>query len=225
MKSENKKAMVQAGNAWHALRVMGELVDGYDVLSGMTKSVTFFGSARISDDTHKYYTASREMGAYAARKGYNVITGGGPGLMEAANRGAIDAKDIMKKEFNEILDIKSVGIGIELPFEAGNNQYVDSKYNLIFRYFFIRKLMMMNFSELYVGLPGGFGTIEEVFEIITLMQTEKLPKKPVVLYGASYWTPLMTCIQTMVDEGMASKEDLDLITIIDSPDELKKFLI
>jgi len=214
MKEENKKAMVQAGNAWQALRVMGELVDGYDALDGMENGVTFFGSARINDDTHPYYVKSRELAKLVADSGYNVITGGGPGLMEAANRGAKDSKE----------DIISCGIGIELPFEASNNKYVDYDHNLIFRYFFIRKLMMMNFSELYIGLPGGFGTIEEVFEIITLMQTKKLPMKPVVLFGAKYWTPLMQCIETMVEEGMASKEDLDLITIIDKPEEIIKFL-
>lgn len=225
MNRNNDKAITQAGNAWHALRVMGELVDGYDMLEDISKSVTFFGSARINDENHKYYKNSRKMGELAAQYGYNVITGGGPGLMEAANRGAIEAREsVPEHTSSQVMNIKSVGIGIELPFEAGNNKYVDDKYNLIFRYFFIRKLMMMNFSELYVGLPGGFGTIEEVFEIITLMQTKKLPKKPVVLFGASYWTPLMNCIKNMVDEGMASKEDLDLITIIDSPEELKIFL-
>lgn len=213
-KTSNKKAMVQAGNAWQALRVVGELVDGYDVLDGMENAVTFFGSARINDDQHPYYIGSREMGKIVADHGYNVVTGGGPGLMEAANRGAKDSD-------NKVI---SCGIGIELPFEAGNNEYVDSKYNLIFRYFFIRKLMMMNFSDLYVGLPGGFGTIEEVFEIITLMQTEKLPKKPVILYGKKYWTPLMECIKTMIEEGMASEHDLDLITVIDDPNEIKRFL-
>jgi uncharacterized protein (TIGR00730 family) len=214
MKKKNEKAMVQAGNAWQALRVVGELVDGYDVLDGMEKAVTFFGSARINDENHPYYVGSREMGKIVADYGYNVITGGGPGLMEAANRGAKDSDN----------NVISCGIGIELPFEAGNNQYVDSNYNLIFRYFFIRKLMMMNFSDLYVGLPGGFGTIEEVFEIITLMQTEKLPKKPVVLFGEKYWTPLMDSMKAMVEEGMAGKEDLELITIIKEPRDIIKFL-
>jgi uncharacterized protein (TIGR00730 family) len=214
MKKKNEKAMVQAGNAWQALRVVGELVDGYDVLDGMEKAVTFFGSARINDENHPYYVGSREMGKIVADYGYNVITGGGPGLMEAANRGAKDSDN----------NVISCGIGIELPFEAGNNQYVDSNYNLIFRYFFIRKLMMMNFSDLYVGLPGGFGTIEEVFELITLMQTEKLPKKPVVLFGEKYWTPLMDSMKAMVEEGMAGKEDLELITIIKEPRDIIKFL-
>jgi len=211
---ENKKAMVQAGNAWQALRVMGELVDGYDALSDMKKGVTFFGSARINDENHPYYIKSRELAKIVADSGYNVITGGGPGLMEAANRGAKDS----------VVGGISCGIGIELPFEASNNKYVDDDYNLIFRYFFIRKLMMMNFSELYIGLPGGFGTIEEVFEIITLMQTKKLPERPVVLFGEKYWAPLMECIKTMVEEGLASRTDLDLITIIDKPEEIKRYL-
>lgn len=214
MEQKSNKAMIQAGNAWHAMRVMGELVDGYDVLSDMTNAVTFFGSARINDENHKYYKDSRSLGKIVADQGYNVITGGGPGLMEAANRGARDSDS----------DALSCGIGIELPFEAGNNDYIDSKYDMTFRYFFIRKLMMMNFSELYIGLPGGFGTIEEVFEIITLMQTEKLPKKPVVLYGEKYWRPLLNCIENMVDEGMASKKDLDLIHVIDDVNDIIEYL-
>lgn len=219
MDNQNKKAMIQAGNAWQAFRVVGELADGYDTLDGLTKSITFFGSARINDENHKYYKSAREMGKISLEAGYNVITGGGPGLMEAANRGAFDAK-----ELNSELKAKSIGIGIELPFEGGNNKYIDSKFNLIFRYFFIRKLMMMNFSDIFVGLPGGFGTIEEVFEVITLMQTDKIPKKPVVLFGVSYWTPLINSIENMIEEGMASKKDLDLITLIDSTDQLNKFL-
>lgn len=209
-----EKSTIQGGNAWQALRLMGEIVDGYDTMGNIKKGVTFFGSARIKED-NKYYKDTMKMSKIASKRGYDVITGGGPGLMEAANRGAYKVND----------ETKSVGIGIELPFEAGNNPYINFDYNLTFRYFYIRKVMLINFSEVYVGLPGGFGTLEEIFEVITLMQTNKLPKRKVVLYGKEFWKPLLKWVNDrLLEDGLISVKDLDLIEIIDEPKEIKKFL-
>ena len=180
----------------------------------LKKVSPFFGSARIKED-NKYYKDTMKMSKIASKRGYDVITGGGPGLMEAANRGAYKVND----------ETKSVGIGIELPFEAGNNPYINFDYNLTFRYFYIRKVMLINFSEVYVGLPGGFGTLEEIFEVITLMQTNKLPKRKVVLYGKEFWKPLLKWVNDrLLEDGLISVKDLDLIEIIDEPKEIKKFL-
>jgi uncharacterized protein (TIGR00730 family) len=213
-KDNIEKAHVQAGNAWQALRMMGELVDGYDTMGDLNgKSVTIFGSARTKPED-KYYKDTVKIAKICAKKDYNVITGGGPGLMEAGNKGAYKVNP----------NTKSIGIGIELPFEAGNNDYVNLDFNLTLRYFYIRKIMLMNFSDIYIGCPGGFGTLEEVFEVITLMQTNKLPKRKVILYGKKFWKPLMKWVKTLVDEGTISEKDLEMIELIDSPKEIKKYL-
>ena len=191
---------------WRVLRIMGEFVDGFDVLARVGMAVTVFGSARVKEDS-PYYDAAREVGRGLAERGYAVITGGGPGLMEAANRGALEAGGL------------SIGCNIELPHEQSPNPY--SNLSIDFRYFFVRKTMFVKYSEAFVVFPGGFGTLDELFEALTLIQTGKVERFPVVLYGSEYWSGLLDWIrERSLDEGMVSQADLDLIQVVDSTDEV-----
>jgi uncharacterized protein (TIGR00730 family) len=191
---------------WRVLRIMGEFVDGFDVLARVGLAVTVFGSARIKADS-PYYAAAREVGAGIARRGFAVITGGGPGIMEAANRGANEAGGL------------SIGCNIELPHEQSPNPYAN--LSIDFRYFFVRKTMFVKYSEAFVVFPGGFGTMDELFESLTLIQTGKVKRFPVVLYGSRYWGGLLDWIrETLLLEGMVSADDLALVQVVDSPDEV-----
>ena len=186
---------------WRIMRITGEFVSGFDALAGLGPAVTVFGSARTAE-SDPMYGAAREMGAALAKAGFATITGGGPGIMEAANRGAQEAGGI------------SVGANIELPFEQGMNPYVTVPLN--FRYFFVRKTMFAKYAEGFVCFPGGFGTLDELFESLTLIQTGKLGVFPVVLFGRSYWQGLMEWIaQTVLAEGKIAAQDLDLLTVTD----------
>ncbi len=191
---------------WRVLRIMGEFVDGFDVLARVGLAVTVFGSARINADS-PYYAAAREVGAGIARRGFAVITGGGPGIMEAANRGANEAGGL------------SIGCNIELPHEQSPNPYAN--LSIDFRYFFVRKTMFVKYSEAFVVFPGGFGTMDELFESLTLIQTGKVKRFPVVLYGSQYWGGLLDWIrETLLVEGMVSADDLALVQVVDSTDEV-----
>jgi uncharacterized protein (TIGR00730 family) len=191
---------------WRVLRIMGEFVDGFDMLARIGMAVTVFGSARIKEGS-PYYDAAREVGRGLAERGYAVITGGGPGLMEAANRGALEAGGL------------SIGCNIELPHEQSPNPY--SNLSIDFRYFFVRKTMFVKYSEAFVVFPGGFGTLDEVFEALTLIQTAKVERFPVVLYGSEYWTGLLDWVRgRLLAEGMVSQSDLDLIQVVDSTEEV-----
>ena len=191
---------------WRVLRIMGEFVDGFDVLARVGLAVTVFGSARVKADT-PYYAAAREVGAGIARRGFAVITGGGPGIMEAANRGASEAGGL------------SIGCNIELPHEQSPNPYAN--LSIDFRYFFVRKTMFVKYSEAFVVFPGGFGTMDELFEALTLIQTAKVKRFPVVLYGSEYWGGLLDWIQgTLASEGMVSSDDLALVQVVDTTDEV-----
>src|SRR5215217_6753368 len=173
-------------DTWRVFRIMGEFVEGFDDLATVTRGVSVFGSARTPPE-HAQYRAAQETGALLARAGFAVITGGGPGIMEAANRGAYEAGGI------------SIGCNIELPFEQGTNAYVDVSVN--FRYFFVRKTMFMKYAEGFVIFPGGFGTMDELFEALTLIQTGKVRNFPVILFGSSYWGGLLDWIRnTMLVE-------------------------
>jgi uncharacterized protein (TIGR00730 family) len=190
---------------WRVLRIMGEFVEGFDSLAQLGPAVTIFGSARVTPDNPQYEQA-REMARLLAEAGFAVITGGGPGIMEAANRGARDAGG------------QSVGCNIELPFEQGTNAYVDISIN--FRYFFVRKTMFIKYAEAYVIFPGGFGTMDELFEALTLIQTGKIQNFPVILFGCDYWQGLLDWIRaTMLDEGKISPEDLNLLVVTDDVEE------
>ncbi len=191
---------------WRVMRIQSEFVEGFGALSELPRAVTVFGSARTQRDSATY-RLGREIGAALAREGFAVITGGGPGTMEAANRGANEAGGL------------SVGLGIELPFEQGLNQWVDLGIN--FRYFFARKMMFIKYSQGFVCLPGGFGTLDELTEALTLVQTKKVTKFPVVLFGSSYWGGLVDWIKgTILAEGNISPGDMDLLYVTDSIDDM-----
>ena len=186
---------------WRVLRIQAEFVEGFGSLAELPAAVTVFGSARTSRD-HPEYAQGLELGAALARAGLAVITGGGPGVMEAANKGACEAGG------------QSVGLGIELPFEQGLNEYVDLGIN--FRYFFARKTMFVKYSQAFVCLPGGFGTMDELFEALTLVQTRKVTRFPIVLLGRDYWSGLVDWLRTtMLAAGKVGEADLALITVTD----------
>jgi hypothetical protein len=191
---------------WRVLRIMGEFVDGFDVLARIGLAVTVFGSARIKPDS-PYYAAAREVGRGIAERGYAVITGGGPGIMEAANRGASEADGL------------SIGCNIELPHEQAPNPYAN--LSIDFRYFFVRKTMFVKYSEAFVVFPGGFGTLDELFESLTLIQTGKVKRFPVVLYGSDYWSGLLEWMRgRLLAQDMVSEEDLALLQVVDTTEEV-----
>jgi uncharacterized protein (TIGR00730 family) len=190
---------------WRVFRIMGEFVEGFDTLAKTGRAVAIFGSARVPVG-HPQYNAARETARMVAEAGYAVITGGGPGIMEAANQGAVDGGGL------------SIGCNIELPFEQGTNPYVEVSIN--FRYFFVRKTMFVKYSEAFIIFPGGFGTMDELFEALTLIQTGKIRDFPVILFGIDYWSGLLDWIrETMLHEGKISADDLELLVVTDSPHE------
>ena len=190
---------------WRVLRIQSEFVEGFDALSDLSPAVSIFGSARTKPD-HPMYVAAEEIGRRLVDRGFAVITGGGPGIMEAGNRGAHAA------------DGTSVGLGIELPHEQGMNEYITLGVN--FRYFFARKMMFLKYSQGFITMPGGFGTLDELFEALTLIQTGKVTHFPMVLFGRDHWAGLLDWVRGSIAEGgYISHEDLDLITVTDDVDE------
>jgi uncharacterized protein (TIGR00730 family) len=191
---------------WRVLRIQAEFVEGFGLLAELPRAVSVFGSARTPRD-HPHYAAGAAIGAALAQAGYAVITGGGPGAMEAANRGASEAGGL------------SVGLGIELPFEQDLNEWVD--VGIAFRYFFVRKTMFVKYAQAFVILPGGFGTLDELFEALTLVQTRKVTRFPVILFGTEYWSGLIDWIRnTLAPTGTINAADLDLITVTDDIGEV-----
>jgi hypothetical protein len=191
---------------WRVLRIQSEFVEGFGLLAELPRAVSVFGSARTPAD-HPHYAAGVAIGAALARAGYAVVTGGGPGAMEAANRGACEAGGL------------SVGLGIELPFEQELNEWVD--LGITFRYFFVRKTMFVKYAQAFVILPGGFGTLDELFEALTLVQTRKVTRFPVILFGTEYWSGLLDWIRTtMAATGTISPADLELLTVTDDVAEV-----
>jgi uncharacterized protein (TIGR00730 family) len=191
-----------ARDPWRVLRIQSEFVEGFDTLSTVPSAVTVFGSARVQRGA-PYYELGRELGAALATAGYPVITGGGPGLMEAVNRGAHENGGY------------SIGLGIELPFEQNLNEWVDLGIN--FRYFFVRKTMFVKYAQAFICLPGGFGTLDELFEALTLVQTRKVVQFPIVLLGKTFWEPLLAWVRgTMAAEGLVSEADIELLQVTDS---------
>lgn len=190
---------------WRVMRIQSEFVEGFGALAEIPKAVTVWGSARISPG-HPWYALGRETGRLLHGAGYAVITGGGPGLMEAANRGCAEAGGL------------SIGLGIELPHEQGLNDWVNLGLN--FRYFFVRKTMFLKYAQAFICLPGGFGTLDELFEALVLVQTGKVSRFPIVLVGTDYWSGLAEWIRTrMVTEGLVSEGDPDLFLLTDDPAE------
>jgi uncharacterized protein (TIGR00730 family) len=195
---------------WRVMRIQSEFVEGFGTLAELGRAVSVFGSARTTADDPRYSQA-RELGRRLAAQGYVVITGGGPGVMEGANRGAVEGEGV------------SVGLGIELPFEQRLNDWVDIGIN--FRYFFARKTMFLKYSQGFVVFPGGFGTMDEMFEALTLTQTGKVTQFPVILVGCDYWSGLLDWLRTQVaPAGNIDVADLDLITCTDDLDEVMRVL-
>jgi uncharacterized protein (TIGR00730 family) len=196
---------------WRVLRIQAEFVEGFGLLAELGQAVSVFGSARTRPGTAEY-EAAEQIGSRLVSAGYAVITGGGPGIMEAANKGAASAGGV------------SVGLGIELPMEQGLNEYVE--IGLEFRYFFVRKTVFVKYSQAFVVLPGGFGTLDELFEAVTLVQTGKITRFPIVLVGSEYWKGLREWItETMLPEGKVSSADPDLIQVADDPDEVVRIIV
>ncbi len=190
---------------WRVLRIQSEFVEGFGTLAELGPAVSVFGSARTAPENPSY-AAAEQLGRRLAQAGRAVITGGGPGIMEAANKGAAEAGGV------------SVGLGIELPFESGLNAYVNLGIN--FRYFFARKTMFVKYAQGYVVMPGGFGTLDELFEALTLVQTQKVTSFPVVLFGSAYWQGLLDWFsQTALEHGSVAQRDLDLLQVTDDLDE------
>jgi uncharacterized protein (TIGR00730 family) len=198
---------IKVSDTWQIFKIMAEFVDGFDKLGKIGPCVSVFGSARTKPD-NKYYLLAEEIAHKLTLAGYGVITGGGPGIMEAANKGAKAAKG------------KSVGLNIELPFEQYSNPYIDIDKLITFDYFFVRKVMFMKYSQGFVILPGGFGTLDELFEAFTLIQTQKIGRFPIVMVGKEYWSGLMSWIKTtMVEEKNINPDDLHLFSLVDTADE------
>jgi uncharacterized protein (TIGR00730 family) len=196
---------------WRVLRILGEFVDGFDALARVGPAVSIFGSARLGPQ-NPWYEMAREVAARLVDRGFAVITGGGPGIMEAANRGAAEAGGI------------SIGCTIELPHEQAVNDYVNLA--IAFRYFFVRKTMFVKYAEAYIVFPGGFGTMDELFESLTLIQTGKARSFPVVLCGSSHWAGLVRWIQArMLEDGLIGRGDMNLIRMSDDPEEIVRLAV
>lgn len=204
---------IKTNDSWAIFKIMSEFVEGYERMAKIGPCISVFGSARTKPD-NKFYKLATEVSHKLAKAGYGVITGGGPGVMEAGNKGAQEGGG------------KSVGLNIDLPFEQNHNPYIDQEHNLEFDYFFVRKVVFVKYSQGFVVLPGGFGTMDEMFEALTLIQTKKINRRPVVLIGKDYWQGLFEWIEkTMLhEEHNISEPDLNLYKIVDTADEAVKYI-
>lgn len=200
-------AEIKSADSWVIFKVMAEFVEGFEKLAKIGPCVTIYGSARTKQ-SNQYYKIAEEIGYQLVLHGYGVITGGGPGIMEAGNRGANRAGG------------KSVGLNIYLPHEQKGNDYIDPDKLITFDYFFVRKVMFMKYSQGFIVMPGGFGTLDELSEALTLIQTKKIGRFPIVLVGKKYWAGLLSWIkQTLLVDGMIAEEDLNLFSVVDTPEE------
>lgn len=198
---------IKTNDSWAIFKIMAEFVEGYEKLSKIGPSVSIFGSARTKPED-PYYILAEEIAFKLTQNGYGVITGGGPGIMEAGNKGARRGKGT------------SVGLNIELPFEQHDNPWIDNDKNLEFDYFFVRKVMFVKYSQGFIVMPGGFGTLDELFEAITLIQTNKIGRFPIVLVGSKFWEGLIDWIKkTLLEQGNISEKDLKLFRVVDTADE------
>lgn len=196
---------IKINDSWAIFKIMGEFVEGFETMSKIGPCVSIFGSARTKADS-KYYKITEDIARGLTQMGFGVISGGGPGIMEAANKGAKEGL--------------SVGLGIELPFETGINQYANPDYSIEFDYFFVRKVMFVKYSQGFVVMPGGFGTMDELFESMTLIQTKKIGRFPIVLVGKEFWGGLIDWLRnTMLANGNISEDDFDLYRLVDTPEE------
>ncbi|MGE0567292.1 MAG: TIGR00730 family Rossman fold protein [Bacteroidia bacterium] len=204
---------IKARDSWHLFKIMGEFVNGFEKMSQMGPCVSIFGSARTKPD-HKYYKLAEEIAYQLTQEGFGIISGGGPGIMEAANKGA--------KRGNGA----SVGLNIVLPFEQKPNDYIDQDKNISFDYFYVRKTIFLKYSQGFIGMPGGFGTLDELFESLTLVQTSKIAQFPVVLVGKNYWKGMFDWMkETMLEEeSYISPGDLDLFKLVDTAEDAVKHI-
>lgn len=200
---------LSAQSSWRMFKIMAEFVDGFETMDKIGPCVSIYGSARTKPD-HKYYKLSEQLAARLVKEGFGIITGGGPGIMEAGNKGAY-------KEGG-----KSVGLNIELPYEQSHNPYIDSDKLINFKYFFVRKVMLVKYAQAFIFMPGGFGTLDELFEALTLIQTHKIERVPVIMVGKTYWKGLLAWMrETMLHkEHNISEDDLDLFFVSDEPEEI-----
>jgi uncharacterized protein (TIGR00730 family) len=205
---------IHTTDSWRVFKIISELVEGYEKLARIGPCVSIFGSARTSFN-NRYYILAEDIAYKLTQKGYGIITGGGPGIMEAANKGAARGKG------------KSVGINIDLPFEQHPNPYIDSDNLITFDHFFVRKVMFMKYAQGFIALPGGFGTFDELFEAITLIQTRKIGKFPIILVGKKYWGGLISWIkeEMLAEEHNISPENLDIFTLVDTSDEAVDYIV
>ncbi|MSQ79224.1 MAG: TIGR00730 family Rossman fold protein [Flavobacteriaceae bacterium] len=205
---------IKITDSWMVFRIMSEFVDGFQKMSRIGPCVSIFGSARTKTD-NPYYLLAEDIGCLLTKKGFGVITGGGPGIMEAGNKGARRGEG------------KSVGLNIELPFEQYNNPYIDHDKLLNFDYFFVRKVMFMKYSQGFIVLPGGFGTMDELFEALTLIQTQKIGKFPIVLVGSSYWGGLVDWIKKtmLVENNNIKLDDLDMFKVVDKAEDAVQVIV
>jgi hypothetical protein len=204
---------IKSSDSWAIFKIMSEFVDGFEKLAKIGPCISIFGSARTKEG-NRYYQMARKIAALLVKSGYGVITGGGPGIMEAGNRGASEARG------------KSVGLNIQLPFEQENNIYIDPDKLISFDYFFVRKVMFVRYSQGFIGMPGGFGTLDELFEALTLIQTKKIGRFPIVLVGTDYWNGLKNWLYETVFnlEANVSEGDFDIFHIVDTPEETVKII-
>lgn len=203
---------IKTNDSWAIFKIMGEFVNGFEKMSRIGPCVSIFGSARVREG-HQYYDLAVRISQKIAEAGYGVITGGGPGIMEAGNKGA------------SLAGGTSVGLNIDLPFEQHDNPYIDDDKSLDFDYFFVRKVMFVKYSQGFVVMPGGFGTLDEFFEALTLIQTHKIHTFPIILVGTEFWKGLMDWIKnTLVEAGNISPKDLDLIKLVDTEDEVVEII-
>lgn len=204
---------IKTNDSWAIFKIMGEFVNGYEKLSQIGPCVSIFGSARTKPD-QKYYKLAERISKKIVENGYGVITGGGPGIMEAGNKGA------------HLGGGTSVGLNIDLPFEQHDNPYIDNDKSLDFDYFFVRKVMFVKYSQGFVVMPGGFGTLDELFEAITLIQTHKIDKFPIILVGSDFWNGLIDWIRTTLLDSFQniSETDVDLVQVVDTEDEVIEIL-
>lgn len=204
---------VKGENSWTMFKVLAEFVEGFEKLNQIGPCISIFGSARTKPD-NKYYKIATQIAQELTLEGFGIITGGGPGIMEAANKGAFIENGL------------SVGLNIDLPFEQSHNRYIQDEMNLNHRYFFVRKVMFVKYAQAFVVMPGGFGTLDELFEVLTLIQTKKITNLPVILFGSEFWNGLKGWItETMLKkENNISEKDLDLIPVVDDIDEVVKII-
>jgi uncharacterized protein (TIGR00730 family) len=207
-------SQLKGENSWTMFKVIAEFVDGFETMNRLGPCVSIFGSARTKPED-PYYLTAVDIARKLVQEGFGIISGGGPGIMEAANKGAAIENGL------------SVGLNIDLPFEQSHNPYIDDDKNLRHRYFFVRKVMFVKYAQAFVVMPGGFGTMDELFEVLTLIQTNKISKIPVVLVGTEFWGGLVDWIKSSLLEkhNNISPKDLDLLPVVDDPDEVVKYIV